>query len=164
MVCVDVSTLAKAKLGTSLTFDIETGPQRMTDLEVGFFRGTVQAIRVQGGILIRGTLESQLQLECVRCLEPFVLPIPLELEEMVRLPGTSTDPEAETSYTVSESGTLDLTPLLREQAWLAIPMKPLCRPDCQGLCPMCGANLNLETCSCEDTHIDPRLAALKDLL
>jgi len=65
---------------------------------------------------------------------------------------------------VSDDGWLDLTPLLREQAWVALPMKPLCRPDCKGLCPQCGANLNLESCTCESVKIDPRLALLKDLL
>ncbi|NIV30868.1 MAG: DUF177 domain-containing protein, partial [Anaerolineae bacterium] len=53
---------------------------------------------------------------------------------------------------------------LREQAWLAIPMKPLCRADCKGLCPQCGATLNLESCACETERIDPRLELLKDLL
>jgi uncharacterized protein len=53
---------------------------------------------------------------------------------------------------------------LREQSWLAIPMKPLCTPNCQGLCPQCGVNLNIESCTCEKTSIDPRLAVLKELL
>jgi uncharacterized protein len=162
MIRFDVSTLTKARLGTSLTLDVETGRQCLTDLELDFIRGTVRAVRVQGGLLIRGTLESQLGLECVRCLESFVLSITLELEEMFRLPGT--DPRPDAPYAVGDDGWLDLAPLLREQAWVAIPMKPLCRADCQGLCPQCGANLNLESCTCENEEIDPRLALLKDLL
>jgi uncharacterized protein len=162
MIRFDVSTLTKARLGTSVTLDVETGPQCLTDLELDFIRGTVRAVRVQGGLLIRGTLESQLGLECVRCLESFVLSITLELEEMFRLPGT--DPRPDAPYAVGDDGWLDLAPLLREQAWVAIPMKPLCRADCQGLCPQCGANLNLESCTCENEEIDPRLALLKDLL
>ena len=162
MIRFDVSSLTEARPGASLTLSLDTGPQSLVDLEVGFLRGTIQAIRVQGGLLVQGTVESQLELECVRCLEPFILPITLELEETFRLLGTSLRPDV--SYVVGSDGWLDLIPLLREQAWVAISMKPLCRPDCRGLCPQCGANLNLESCTCERVKIDPRLALLKDLL
>ena len=162
MIRFDVSTLTKAQLGALLTLDLDTGPQRLTDLELDFLRGTLQVVRVQGGLLVRGTLESQLCFDCVRCLEPFVLPITLEVEEIFRLPGAS--PALVGSYSVSADGWLDLAPLLRELAWVAIPMKPLCTPDCKGLCPVCGANLNLETCTCERGRLDPRLEVLKGLL
>ena len=162
MVRFDVSSLTKAPLGTSLTLDVDTGPQDLTDLKVDFIRGTLEITRVQGGVLVQGTLSSRLEQECVRCLEPSELSIGLRLEEIFRLPGTS--PHIDTPYEVSENGRLDLTPILREQSWLAIPMKPLCQPDCQGLCPQCGANLNQEQCACERTHVDPRLAALRELL
>jgi len=162
MICFDVSALIQARLGTSLTLDVDTGPQSLTDLKVDFLCGTVQVIRVQGGLLVRGTVGSQLGLECVRCLESFVLPVTLELEETFRLPGA--DPRPDMFYAVSSDGWLDLAPLLREQAWVAIPIKPLCNPDCKGLCPQCGASLNLESCACESARIDSRLASLKDLL
>lgn len=162
MVCFDISALIKARLGASFTLNVDTGPQSLSDLEVDFLRGTIQVIRVQGGLLVQGAVESQLGLECVRCLESFVLPITLELEETFRLPGASLRPEI--PYAVSDDGWLDLTPLLREQSWLVIPMKPLCRPDCKGLCPQCGVNLNIKSCACKDTKNDPRLALLKELL
>jgi uncharacterized protein len=162
MIRFDVSPLIKARPGASLTLNVETGPQNLSDREVDFLRGTVQVIRVQGGLLVRGTVESQLTLECVRCLEPFVLPVGLEVEETFRLSEASLRPDM--PYAVGDDGWLDLAPVLREQAWLAIPIKPLCQSDCKGLCPQCGTNLNLESCNCEDTRIDPRLASLKDLL
>jgi len=162
MIRFNVSALIKARPGTTLTLDVDTGPQNLTDLQVGFLRGEIEAIRVQGGLLVRGVVESQLGLECVRCLEPFVLPIALELEEIFRLPGASLRPDI--SYAVSDDGWLDLTPLLREQAWVTVPIKPLCRSDCKGLCPQCGTNLNLESCTCEDVMVDSRLASLKNLL
>jgi uncharacterized protein len=108
-------------------------------------------------------VESQLNLECVRCLESFDHLLILELEEIVGLSGSKVSPD-DVPYRVSEDGWLNLTPLLREQAWVDIPMKPLCRPECKGLCPQCGASLNTENCTCERTQIDPRLASLKDLL
>lgn len=164
MIRFDVSALTKARLGTSLTLDVDAGPQSLADVELDFLRGTIRVVRVQGGLLVQGTVESQLCLECVRCLEPFVFPIALELEEVFRLPGAGPSPTLDASYVVGDDGWLDLAPLLRELAWVATPMKPLCHSDCKGLCPQCGANLNLESCTCERVRIDPRLAALRDLL
>lgn len=162
MIRFDVSVLVQARLGTSLTLNVDTGPQYLTDLEVDFLRGSIQAIRVQDGLLVRGTVESQLGLECVRCLEPFALPIALDLEETFQLSESS--PELDGTYAVDDDNWLDLAPLLREQAWIAIPIKPLCRSDCGGLCPQCGVNLNLESCTCDREKVDPRLALLKNLL
>lgn len=162
MVRFDVSVLIKARLGASLALDVDTGPRRIDDLEVSFLHGTVRATRVQGGILVQGAVGSQLNLECVRCLESFPLPITLELEEIFRLPGMS--PRADMPYAVSGDGWLELTSLLREQSWLVIPMKPVCSPECKGLCPQCGADLNKESCACVREQIDPRLALLKELL
>jgi len=59
---------------------------------------------------------------------------------------------------------IDLIELLREQFYLALPMKPLCREDCRGLCPQCGVNRNTGTCECEPGWEDPRLAPLKGLI
>ncbi|MCC6164449.1 MAG: DUF177 domain-containing protein [Acidobacteria bacterium] len=59
---------------------------------------------------------------------------------------------------------IDLAPVAREQCYLAMPMKPLCRPDCQGLCPQCGINRNVGMCTCETQWKDPRLAGLESLL
>jgi uncharacterized protein len=142
--------------------NVNVGPQCLNDLHVDYLRGTIQAIRVQDGLLVQGTVESRLGLECVRCLEPFSFPISSELEETYRLSGAGSRPGE--SYVVGDDGWLDLAPLLREQAWVDIPMKPLCRPDCRGLCPQCGADLNHESCECDRTEIDPRLAILRDLI
>lgn len=162
MLTFDVSTLLKARLGKSLTLDIDTGPLLLEDLEVDFLRGSVQVIRVEDGLFVEGTVESQLRLECVRCLDPFAFPVTLQLAEMFRLPGSAPKPDA--VYSVTEDSELDLAPLIREHAWLAIPMKHLCDPECKGLCPHCGVNLNRESCECEESHVDPRLAPLKELL
>jgi uncharacterized protein len=162
MLAFDVSTLLKAPLGKSLTLDIDTGPRVLDDLEVDYLRGSVQVIRVQEGVFVEGTVESQLRLECVRCLKSFAFPVTLQLAELFRLPGTESSPDA--IYAISEDGEIDLGPLIREHTWLAIPMKHLCDPECKGLCPHCGVNLNTDTCQCEEVHIDPRLAPLKELL
>jgi len=117
-----------------------------------------------------GTVATELELACSRCLDPFRLPVaaPFDLRY---LPASdvSSDPEREvddedleTSY--YENGAIDLNELLREQFYLALPMKPLCRDDCRGLCAQCGANLNTGACDCAPVWEDPRLAPLKNLL
>ena len=118
---------------------------------------------------LEGTVRTELEIPCSRCLEPFRLPIdaPFDLRY---LPASAMSAEEdsgieeedlETSYYRDDQ--IDLNELLREQFYLALPMKPLCREDCRGLCPQCGTNLNTETCGCAPTWEDPRLAALKDL-
>ena len=162
MLRFDASPLVGAQLGASLVLDVETGPRTLIDLQVESLRGVLQVTRIQGSLLLQGTIQAELHLECVRCLDPFDLPVTLELEDTYTLPGVA--PESKDSLTVGDDGTLDLTPLLREQAWLAIPMKALCSEDCRGICPNCGANLNKKRCKCSTEHIDPRLSALKELL
>ncbi len=123
-----------------------------------------------GEYLLDGTLDGMLQVPCSRCLEPFAMPLSARLD--VRLLPVSQlaasedheirDDDLTTEF--YENDVLDVAALVREQCYLALPMKPLCRPDCQGLCPQCGANLNVTTCDCDRTWVDPRLAALKALV
>jgi len=71
------------------------------------------------------------------------------------------DDDLSTAY--YEGDAIDLDQLIREQLYLALPMKPLCTETCRGLCPLCGINLNRSACACERTWDDPRLAVLKAL-
>jgi uncharacterized protein len=116
-----------------------------------------------------GTVRTELELVCSRCLEPFRLPVDAAFD-MRYLPASeaATEPEREveeedleTSYYRDDQ--IDLNELLREQFYLALPMKPLCGEGCKGLCPQCGTNLNAATCTCTPEWEDPRLAALKGL-
>ncbi|NLE99761.1 MAG: DUF177 domain-containing protein [Anaerolineales bacterium] len=162
MIRFDVSTLMQARVGSSLDFAIDMGPCNLTDLEVTFLRGFVRVTRVQAGLLVQGAVDAEMRLECVRCLEPCDIPATLELEETFRLPGTK--PRPDLPYSVTDDGWIDLVPLIREQGWVAVPIKPICDPQCKGLCPQCGTNLNVETCACRSGEIDPRWASLQDLL
>ncbi len=73
-------------------------------------------------------------------------------------------PEEPDVFFIDEAHRLDLEDPMREYALLSIPMLPLCREDCKGLCPQCGANLNDGPCDCDTEQVDDRLAALKHLL
>ena len=116
-----------------------------------------------------GRVETLLELPCGRCLEPFRWPVDsvFDLRYQPRAP-QSAGPEREIeeddlSTAFYENDEIDLLQMMREQIFLALPMKPLCRPDCRGLCPECGTNLNRGTCVCRHEWEDPRLAALKSL-
>ncbi|HIE38500.1 MAG TPA: DUF177 domain-containing protein [Anaerolineales bacterium] len=161
MLQFDLSPLIGARPGKRLTFSLDEGPQWLDDIRVAFLRGRMQFTRVQGGILVEGRIEAQVEVECIRCLAHFPYSTLLEVEEVVGLAGRS---RAGITYRLTEEGWFDPSSLLREQAWVALPMKPLCRPGCQGICPECGANLNLESCRCGEERVDPRLAVLARLL
>jgi len=116
-----------------------------------------------------GTVAAEIELPCSRCLEPFRLPIAASFDARY-LPASAAsgdverevdDEDLETSYYRNDE--IELNELLREQFYLALPMKPLCGEDCRGLCAQCGTNLNTDTCDCAPVWDDPRLAALKSL-
>src|ERR1051325_1801465 len=111
---------------------------------------------------LEGRVRTELELGCSRCLEGFRLPVDAEFD-LRYLPATemSTDEEREiadddleTSYYRDDQ--IDLAELMREQFYLALPMKPLCTAECRGLCPQCGANLNTSACECTPAWDAPR--------
>jgi uncharacterized protein len=118
---------------------------------------------------LEGTVKTELELSCSRCLEPYRMPVDASFD-LRYLPAAdmSTDDDRETQdedldIAYYRDDQIDLNELLREQFYLALPMKPLCQEDCKGLCPQCGTNLNTSTCACEPDWVDPRLAALRTL-
>jgi uncharacterized protein len=119
---------------------------------------------------LTGAVETELELVCSRCLEAYARPVraPFDLRYLPQSANTGEgereveEDDLTTAYYRDE--TIDLGDLVREQLYLALPMKPLCREDCRGLCAECGANLNLTTCGCARRWEDPRLAALRALL
>ena len=131
---------------------------------------------------LRAQVRGTVVLTCARCAEPFELAVetpvdltfvPAESERAgVRADASSGDDdddgremaEDDPALVVYDEPRIDLAQVAREQLYLAVPMKPLCQPDCQGLCPHCGINRNLGTCTCENRWEDPRLAGLKSLL
>ena len=120
-----------------------------------------------------GHVKAELELDCSRCVEPFTLPVDRDFD-LRYLPSTAGEPVKEdedaeievddVSMTFYRDEQIDLDELLREQFYLALPMKPLCTPDCRGICPQCGSNRNLNPCSCNPQWEDPRLAGLKTFI
>jgi uncharacterized protein len=128
---------------------------------VADLNGEIRLTRTGEGLYLQGTLGAHTTASCNRCLTEFEQPLQIELGDLlVYPPGRGEDP----LLSVPETGMLDLTPLLREYLVLDVPSQPLCRPDCKGLCPECGNNLNESTCEHPESQIDPRLAHLSSLL
>lgn len=159
---LNVGFLLHQGAGTSQEFEFDFPEiQLADDLELEFLRGTLRFTRTSEGLYLEGQLASAIDQECVRCLTPLDLPLSVSLAELLNYPPS---PGSDPIATVPETGIFNLAPLLREHFLLGVPSRPLCRPDCQGLCPECGANWNDETCDHPKVDIDPRLAALKSLL
>lgn len=104
---------------------------------------------------------------CARCVESYAFPLQedftLVLVPRSDLPSETELNEEDLDLSFYEGDCVDLTPLVQEQLLLALPTRPLCRESCSGLCPHCGANLNLQTCGCAPAAGDPRLAVLRTL-
>jgi uncharacterized protein len=116
---------------------------------------------------LEGTIRTELELPCSRCLEPFRLTVDAAFD-LRYLPAAAMSTEEErgieeedleTSYYRDDQ--IDLDELMREQFYLVLPMKPLCQEECRGLCVHCGTNLNQGACECAAEWKDPRLAPLE---
>jgi uncharacterized protein len=107
------------------------------------------------GVLVSGDVEVVAVGECARCLDPLERELTVELQELYAYPGHGD----EDTRSVVDDGLIDLEPALRDAVVLALPLAPLCSPDCPGLCSVCGAHLRGDP---EHTHdeVDPRWAAL----
>jgi uncharacterized protein len=122
-------------------------------------------------IRLRGRFAGNFQIPCARCIEPVEIPVSAEFDLIFRPLGVDAGaPERSITASETEIGyyqgdSLSLEDVLREQVLLSLPVRTLCKPDCKGLCPHCGANRNLQPCSCEKGTNDPRwgtLAALRN--
>jgi uncharacterized protein len=135
----------------------------------GAVRGTVSLAKHGHDILVRGHLEGRLGLACGRCLESFSAPLETDFDLLLVPAPLGAAPEDEELSAAAldldfySGETVDLEAIIREQIILMVPLKPLCRETCHGLCPLCGANLNRETCSCQDEKSDSPFAQLAKL-
>ena len=120
-------------------------------------------------IRLKGRFAGSFEVPCARCVEPVEIPLSAEFDLIFRPAGADaeapersiTAPETEIGYYQKDS--LWLEDVLREQILLSLPARTLCKPDCKGLCPRCGANRNIQPCNCEVGPSDPRWEALAGL-
>ena len=120
------------------------------------------------GCVVRGDLRGEVIVPCNRCAENADINIDSKFDEYEEIPEktrASQDSKNAEGHIVFDRNApmLNLAEIAWEQFMLSLPVRPLCRDDCKGLCPKCGANLNLGACACENNDGDPRLAALQGL-
>jgi len=158
---LNVGFLLHQGVGSNRSFDFDHPSVRIGELEVADLRGSIRFSRTSQGLYAQGDLQAATTVDCVRCLEAFSQRLEIRLDDLfVFPPGQASDP----LLTIPETGILDLNPLVREYLVLDVPLRPVCRSACKGLCPECGNNLNLEPCSHPAAEVDPRLSGLKSLI
>ncbi|MDQ2835500.1 MAG: DUF177 domain-containing protein [Acidobacteriota bacterium] len=120
-------------------------------------------------IRVRAHYSADFEIQCARCVDPVHVPLSGDFDLIFRPESADADSgersitaeETEIGY-YEESG-LVLEDVVREQVLLSLPSRTLCTPDCKGLCPRCGQNLNQAKCSCDEAPADPRWNALAGL-
>ncbi len=109
------------------------------------------------GILVTGAAEVRLAGECSRCLSPVSFTEEITVQELFLFPDKELEDDEASRV---EAEMIDLEPVLRDAVVLDLPFIPLCREDCAGLCPTCGADLNAESGHNHDEQVDPRWVGL----
>ena len=158
---INVSQQLKAPIGSIRTYKVSEIIDVTGDGGSSMVQGEVGLVRTNRGILTKGTLHTTVKITCSRCLSLFDCPLALNIEEEhfpiidVVSGGRVPLPDEPGGYIIDKHHALDLTEAIRQNALLAIPMKPLCHQDCAGLCPECGHNLNQGSCGCLPQGRDP---------
>ncbi len=158
---INVGFIIHEEVGYSHEIPFELDKAKLEDLELTKFEGSAHIGRTPQGLVVQGKFSGETMLECVRCLNDFVYPLNWEITELYAFNKKSV---SESELMLPEDAHIDLAPLLREYALLEVPIKPLHKPDCKGLCIECGEDLNLKDCGHSQQEDDSPFAALKKLL
>lgn len=168
----NVSQLLKTDIGRTRTYEFAADePLDLDEIQATDVHGAVKFTLTNFGIMADVHASGMLHLTCARCLESFDAPAEVSFTEEYRptidiATGQPSDAvqHSEMAFEISSNHTIDLTEALRQHLLLAVEIIPVCREDCQGLCPTCGVNRNLETCSCPPPAEPSPFAALQGLL
>lgn len=140
---------------------------KRTDFRLREVRADCRAVKIRETICLDMVMDAVLELECCRCLDPVVLSgrskvkymlVPLKERMEHEEPETL---EEDLNFSFYKGDEIEFDPIVVEQILMQVPVKPLCREDCKGLCPSCGINLNMDTCNCSSETGHPGFAALK---
>ena len=159
---INVGFIAHEEIGRNHDFPFEFEKIKLGgDFELRDFSGNINISRTPQGLFTRAGFAADTALECVRCLTDFDHHLKWEFEELYAFDSRSV---TDSGLILPEDGQIDFAELIREYGLLEIPISPICREDCQGLCIECGQNLNLKDCGHSQEDNDSPFAALKDLL
>lgn len=165
MIKINVAEIKKQLSGSlSCHYDLEGRDLDLTEDDVKLAGPVSADFTVTNGgdmILLEGSLGFRVKTQCARCLKDIVLDLTADLDERYYPEGAEGLDEDALTY---KFDVVDVTDALRESLLLSVSARALCKPDCKGICPVCGANRNVTPCQCETRSIDPRLQALEALL
>jgi uncharacterized protein len=159
---LNVGFIVNQEVGYSHEFPFEFEKIQISeDLSLRDLTGLVTMGRTPQGLLVQGHFSGETAVQCARCLTQFEHRLHWDLTELYAFNDRSvTDSE----LMIPDDAHIDLAPLMREYALLEVPISPICKPDCKGLCPVCGENLNEKDCGHRSQQDDSPFAALKKLL
>jgi len=164
---IDVRELALGSL--TLTGEVPLADLKLNSSDVYVLGKIVVNLRAEKQaqkIRVRGHFAFDIELPCARCLDPVKAPILAEFDQFYQsnadhhLTGEIELQEKDTGVAFFSGEFIEVSDIVREHILLGLPMKPVCREDCKGLCPYCGKNRNVEVCNCHSLFVDPRLAPL----
>jgi uncharacterized protein len=159
---LNVGFIIHEEVGSSHEFPFEFDKIKAgDDLELRDFSGAVQIGRTPQGLLMTGHFAGETTLECARCVKAFSQSIAWDMTELYAFNEKSV---SDSGLIVPEDAQIDLQPLIREYALLEVPINPICKPDCKGLCPVCGQDLNIQDCGHRPQEDESPFSILKKLL
>jgi len=158
---LNVGFIVHEEVGFNREFPFAFDEILLEDVTLRAFEGQAVIGRTPQGLIVQAHFEALTTLECVRCLASFDYRVRLDMTEMYAFNKKSV---SESGLLLPEDAHIDLQPLIREYALLALPISPICKPDCKGLCPLCGENLNQNDCGHQPVTSESPFSALKDLL
>ena len=167
---IDVGQLLKSSIGETAAYQIDHWELAVAEgAPPELVSGVARLLRTQAGVLATVHLALRTRDACSRCLRDVDIPLEIDLEEEFRatvdvLTGAPlAPPEDRTAFVIDAQQVLDLSEAVRQYREVALPMQPLCRPECAGLCPTCGSDLNQGPCQCPREPADSRWSALAEL-
>ena len=165
----NVSQLMKEPSGSRRVIQVDQKHALIDNAHTSRVRGTVNLLRTDTSIWVSANLDSGMQCACNLCLKEYDQPIHMTIEEEyfpqgVSAPGANLSGDGEETFHIDEHHILDMSEALRQYSELSLPMKPVCREGCAGICLTCGVNLNEATCECDKTPRDGRWGELLELV
>lgn len=165
----NVSTLLKESVGATRQYEVDEPIVIDDQGHRERVTGSATFLRTNAGVLVTAHLQGNSREKCSRCLREldYHLSIDVEEEFLQTVDATTGAPlpqlDEPNAFRIDDHHTVDLGEAVRQYWATVLPMQPLCRPDCLGLCPRCGRDLNEGPCGCPSEEADERWAALADL-
>lgn len=159
---LNVGFIIHEEVGYTCDFPFEFAEIKLEgDLELRDFSGALQIGRTPQGLVVLGRFAARTTLECVRCLKDFEQTLAWDVTELYAFNEKSV---SESGLFVPENAQIDFESLIREYALLEVPISPICRDGCRGLCPVCGQDLNIADCGHRPHADESPFSVLKKLL